>query len=135
MKARVRWIEPELIEPPHEVRDRAKLARLIDAMNADERWTHRPLLAIEDPVYGYVALTGSHRIAAAREVWAEIPVVVVDGGRAARRGLTVDLVGRQLRLFFRGRMLTDEDEKIAALRAIGDRAAARLMQMEIEANR
>lgn len=66
------WISPWAITPRHEVRDRGKLASLAEAM-AEDGWQGRPLLVIDDAVP--FALTGSHRIAAAREAeLQEVPV-------------------------------------------------------------
>lgn len=58
------------IRPPHEVRDQNKLAGLVAAYRAEQPVTPVVVLTDEDDDrYGY-ALCGSHRIAAAREVYA-----------------------------------------------------------------
>jgi len=70
-------IYPDLIKPAHEVRDTEKLATLVEAMESGG-WSGRSILA-----YRYAgtvcALTGSHRIAAARAACLdEIPVLVIE---------------------------------------------------------
>lgn len=65
------------IVPPHEARDAEKLAALAEDM-ATRGWIGRAILAI-DTGDGYVALTGSHRIAAAKVAGLEeIPVYAID---------------------------------------------------------
>jgi len=71
-------IDIQKIVPPHGARDTEKLTELIRSMCVDG-WVGAPIVAIE--VGGtFFALTGSHRIAAARatELW-EIPVEVIEG--------------------------------------------------------
>ena len=78
-------IDPEQIEPLHEVRNRA----ILDGLTADMKengWRGRPLLVIERES-DYVAWTGSHRIAAAIEAGlALVPCYVVDEGELLKRG-------------------------------------------------
>jgi ParB-like chromosome segregation protein Spo0J len=109
------------INPPHGVRDQAKLDTLVEGMRAGG-WTGRPLL-VERRGDGYQAWTGSHRIAAARKIShaMEVPVVVIDADKMEAAG--VDLSG-----------LTDDEDKLAALIEAGDTEAADLMRREIEAN-
>lgn len=69
------WIEPQhWIHPRHEVRNEEHLAILIQSMR-DYGWQGPPIV-----VYGQIALTGSHRLAAvamlrAEGVDVEIPTV------------------------------------------------------------
>jgi len=42
-----------------------------------EGWTGRPVIAFDDPAYGLMALTGSHRIAAARKAGIAVQVLVL----------------------------------------------------------
>ena len=64
------------IEPPHEVRDQKKLEDLAEKMRTSG-WQGRPILAI-DLGQGPEALTGSHRIAAAKMAGIDVPVIMVD---------------------------------------------------------
>ena len=72
-------ISPTLIYPPHEVRDEDKYEALVAGM-AKGGWSGRPVLAwraTEDDCVR--AITGSHRIAAARAAGLEtIPVLVIE---------------------------------------------------------
>lgn len=69
--------EPYYLQPPHEVRDGDKLARLTDSMRR-RGWQGRPLL-IRRVGDGWQALTGSHRIAAARAAELEtVPALAID---------------------------------------------------------
>lgn len=72
-------ISPARIAPPHRVTDRPKFEALVAAMSASG-WEGRPVLAWRCGDDGEVAaLTGSHRIAAAREAGLdEIPVLVIE---------------------------------------------------------
>lgn len=68
---------PKYIQPPHEVRDIKKLQKLTESMQKNG-WQGRPILAY-DVGRGAEALTGSHRIAAAKAAGIkEIPVMYVD---------------------------------------------------------
>lgn len=71
-----RTVDPCDIRPAHEVRDAAKLSTLTASMAANG-WSGRAILAYE--YAGSVcALTGSHRIAAARAAeLAEVPALVI----------------------------------------------------------
>ena len=72
-------ISPAHIAAPHRVTDRAKFDALVAAMTASG-WEGRPVLAWRCGEDGEVtALTGSHRIAAARKAGLdEIPVLIVE---------------------------------------------------------
>jgi hypothetical protein len=70
-------VEPRRVNPPHPVKNREKLRRLTEAMKADG-WDGRPVLAYRSGG-GYQAITGSHRIAAARAAGLErIPVLLIE---------------------------------------------------------
>lgn len=64
------------IQPVHEARDADKLAALISAMETGG-WQGRPLL-VQDAGNELWAVTGSHRLAAARKLEMEIPVVITE---------------------------------------------------------
>lgn len=117
------FVSADAIQPPHEVRDASKLAALVADMRANG-WTGRPLLVRAEN--GFEGWTGSHRIAAARLVLAqlraedcgasfEVPVVI----------LSADLAWDDYR---------DDDERLDALRETDDEDAIELMQAEVEAN-
>ncbi len=83
MEDQIEDLAPEEIEPPHEVKDEAKLADLIASMRAaDTGWVGRPLVVFGVPG-SYQAITGSHRLAAAREVMNTIPCVVLTDEQVA----------------------------------------------------
>jgi hypothetical protein len=70
-------LEPRRVTPLHEVRDADKFASLVAAMR-DGGWQGRPVLVTQWGD-GWVALTGSHRVAAAVEAGLdEIPCLATD---------------------------------------------------------
>ena len=75
--AREVQVNPHEVEPPHEVKNQDKYARLVEDMRAGG-WQGRPILAYMSGG-SMQALTGSHRIAAAREAGlAVVPVVLIE---------------------------------------------------------
>ena len=110
-------IDPQEIEPLHEVRNQA----LLDALTADMKengWRGRPLLVIERES-DYVAWTGSHRMAAAIEAGlALVPCYVIHEDELSKRGFhsTADHVM--------------DYERFEILKAIGDEEAIHLMRQE-----
>lgn len=69
-------VGPDRIQPWHEDHDSAKTDQLVESMTANG-WTGPPVVAIYndgDPI----AITGSHRIPAARRTETDIPVVDLD---------------------------------------------------------
>lgn len=76
-----RFLEPEAVTPPHEVKDQAKFRRLVESMSA-HGWEGRPLLGIEEEGGWIQLLTGSHRFAAAQEAGIDIPISVIAGADA-----------------------------------------------------
>lgn len=119
------------IIPLHEVRDAAKLARLVESMDS-AGWQGRPLLVVADGNGAYVAMTGSHRHAAAVAAGLEsVPCVVVPAGGDLYVNWRNDVVmanGSE-----DGNRLTDDDERLAACRTLGLDVAAALIATEIEA--
>lgn len=69
-------INAGMILPPHEVEDEEKLAMLIDSMSKNG-WVGNPIAAYNS-FCGIQALTGSHRIAAAKELDIDIPVYITE---------------------------------------------------------
>jgi hypothetical protein len=121
-------LNPSSIQPPHEVRDSAKLARLVSEMESNG-WMGRPVLVIEEcdedgnEIEGcYVALTGSHRLAAAKQAdLYTVPVFCFSAASLVANGYsTTDL--------------WDDDVNLSILREIGEAEAAELMAAEIAAN-
>ena len=120
-------VSPKSIRPLHEVRDEAKLLMLVEAMQAGG-WTGRPLLVVDEGGGDYVALTGSHRLAAALESGlSEVPVVVVP--QCER--LTVEPVLGGVDVCFDGVRLSEDDERLAAMEELGHEVAAHMMRVEM----
>lgn len=115
------YTSPKSIVPPHEVRDKNKLVNLTESMKSGG-WEGRPILYY-DVGRGPEALTGSHRIAAAKKAGIdEIPVVKVQ-----------DEIGDYLD--DKGRSIIDMSHESADdiskfLRDFGDEDAADLMMLE-----
>lgn len=81
--ADVECIDPEGIRPVHEARDPRVLTPLLESMKRSG-WLGRPLLAVVRDDGSLQALTGSHRLHAAKEArLATVPTLVVDGDDAA----------------------------------------------------
>lgn len=103
------------ITPRHEVRDVAHRDAIAASMSEDG-WIGRPLVVV-DSGDGYLALTGSHRLAAARLAGLdEVPVLVAvlpDGA---------EVRGEDIRV--RGCRLTDQEELLEMLRESDPDAAA-----------
>lgn len=113
----IQHIDPWELVPPHEPRE--DFAELVDSMGEDG-WTGRPLLIVEDATGTYHAWTGSHRIAAAREVGLEsVPCYIVDEA-------DINLVGHSATDVF----LADW-ERLEVIRKIDDEAAIELMAAEV----
>ncbi|MBQ2671156.1 MAG: hypothetical protein IJG06_10480, partial [Clostridia bacterium] len=53
-------------------------------------WNGRPLVVIDNGNEGHIALTGSHRIAAAKEAGIEVPAIVLDNTEDTARLIDVD---------------------------------------------
>jgi len=117
----VEYKRPKAIEPPHGVRDQKKLDSLVESMK-EKGWVGRPILAY-DIGRGPEALTGSHRIQAARKAGIdEIPVVMVDN----EIGNYIDEAGESIS----EASYKDADEVSDFLRKFGDKDAADLMMLE-----
>ncbi len=82
-------IDPEQIEPLHEVRRPALVHDLASDMS-ENGWQGRPLLVIERES-GYVAWTGTHRIAAAKRAkLSGVPCYVLHESELLRRGFEAE---------------------------------------------
>lgn len=108
------------IEPPHEVRDTKKLNDLVEKMK-EHGWNGRPILAV-DLGQGPEALTGSHRIAAAKIAGIDVPTVMVDPDIADYE----DEDGKTIR----DMMYEDADVMADFIRKFGDESAADLVDKE-----
>jgi len=113
--------EPKNLIEIHTARNQKNLNTLISAMKKNG-WNGRPIL-IYDNGNGSFALTGSHRIAAAREANILVPIKNVDAEKFAsqleKEGLTFDeLIG------------SGDDRVTDFLRRAGDLESARLMEAE-----
>jgi ParB-like chromosome segregation protein Spo0J len=110
-------IDPAEITPLHEVR----IESLLDGLTADMKengWQGRPLLVIKRPS-GFLAWTGSHRIAAAIKAGlAAVPCYVLEERKLIRRGFHAT----------QGHVL--DYERLEILRKIGDEQAIHLMWQE-----
>ena len=72
-------LDPNNIVPLHDAHDADKLTKLIDSMTTNG-WSGAPIVVIPGRDYGWgpgnpQAITGSHRIAAARETGIDIPTI------------------------------------------------------------
>jgi hypothetical protein len=102
------------ILPFHEVRHARKMRTLAERMSASG-WQGRPLLAVET-VQGIQALTGSHRLAAARKAGlSTVPVYVITVSE------------RDAKFLLRG----DDHKRLYLLELLGLKDAAQLMIEEI----
>jgi hypothetical protein len=110
-------IDPREIEPLHGVRDQTLLDNLATGMK-QSGWQGRPLLVI-DRESGYLAWTGSHRIAAAIEAGLSlVPCYVIDER---------ELLDRR---FDPARDHVMDYERLQILMSIGDAGAINLMWQE-----
>jgi hypothetical protein len=115
----ITFINPEEIQPLHEVLRvrQGFLKGLVDDMKKNG-WRGRALLVIERES-GYLAWTGSHRIAAARTAGLEaVPCYVLHERKLIRRGF--DALWGHVADF----------ERLEILRKIGDEQAIHLMWLE-----
>ena len=109
------------IEPPHNVRDAKKLLSLTESMK-NTGWQGRPILTY-DVGRGEEALTGSHRIKAAREANIEVPIYRIEnaGNYVDKNGKSIVDVG-----------FMELDDQVKWLNKFGDKNAAKLLKQEPE---
>jgi len=111
--------EVKRITPPHEVRDTEKLESLVASMKKNG-WQGRPILAF-DVGNGLEALTGTHRLAAAKQAGIkDVPVLKISDDI----GNYADEYGRSIR------DISDEEDVLEYLKNFGDKDAFKLMRME-----
>lgn len=109
----------------HGVRDKKKR----DALQADMElrgWSGRPVLAYRDDSGAVFALTGSHRIAAARAADIDVPIVLVSDASMQQ----VDEIGRYLPEIA-GK---DDNDLLQFFENAGDKRSAELMRLEVRSN-
>jgi len=117
-------VDPEYILPPNPAWPPSVRALAEDMRQRG--WVGRPIVAVffkyDDML---TALTGSHRIAAARDAGIEVPIVEVDGSSLSNRFL------EKL-----GSGALDDEERLSLLRASlgGKHPAVRLLQEEVRLN-
>ncbi len=124
-------VDPEHIEPPHEV-DRPEALSKIEKRMSKEGWVGRPILVV-DGVQGLSAVTGSHRIQAARNLGIKIPIIKLD---AEKLNIWIDKdPDNYHRLFDEyGLPYASADRITESLREIGDTRAFKVFSGEIRAN-
>jgi len=84
-------------------------------------------MQVGDALY---ALTGSHRIEAAKRLDIEVPYMVVDPAKVEAFAIKTDMsVDEMLRRYM------DDDDKLIMLKEIGDLEAVRLLEVELEMRR
>lgn len=69
-------LDPYEIQPLNAITDQSKYEKMVEDMET-EGYKGAPIVAMENGNEGYIALTGSHRIYAARKAGIDIPVVVI----------------------------------------------------------
>lgn len=114
------YVSPKKLFPPHEVRDQRKLSKLTDSM-IKNGWQGRPILVV-DLGQGDEAITGSHRIAAAKDAGIDVPVVRVD----ADIGDYINDSGESIR----DAMYMDADDMAEFFEKAGYQDAAKIMRLE-----
>lgn len=67
-------LDPYEIQPLNAITDQAKYEKMVEDMET-EGYKGAPIVAMENGNEGYIALTGSHRIYAARRAGIDIPKV------------------------------------------------------------
>src|ERR1700753_448665 len=117
------YLEAKRIEPVNSVTDPKKLEGLIERFREDG-WNGRPILVIKGHHNGVQALTGSHRIYAAKKAGIEVPVVEVNPEilyHTDEEGRSIDDLSRY-----------EDSALVHFLREFGDEKAAELVEIEIE---
>jgi hypothetical protein len=128
-------MDAENIEPLHEFRDEKKLKKLIDSMRTDG-WQGRPILVLDSNALQQ-ALTGSHRITAAKSLGMQIPVLLFEStGVTSYYDEWYDEIVELWDTVING----DDCERLKALESlfesgeIEDEEVVKLMASELEAN-
>lgn len=77
-------LDPQEITTQNEVRDPGMRDYLVQQFEKGG-WDGRPIVAYDNGGNGYVALTGSHRVAAAAEAGIQVPAVLIESQEAIAR--------------------------------------------------
>lgn len=77
-------LDPQEITTQNEVRDPGMRDYLVQQFE-ENGWDGRPIVAYDNGGNGYVALTGSHRVAAAAEAGIQVPAVLIESQEAIAR--------------------------------------------------
>lgn len=77
-------LDPQEITTQNEVRDPGMRDYLVQQFE-ENGWNGRPIVAYGNGGNGYVALTGSHRVAAAAEAGIQVPAVLIESQEAIAR--------------------------------------------------
>jgi hypothetical protein len=117
------YVDASTIEPPHEARDRKKLEYLVERMKVSG-WQGRPILTV-NLGNGLEALSGSHRIRAAKLAGISVPTISIDPDIADYEDENEKTI--------RDAMWWDADEQADFLEKAGKFDAANLMRAEHEA--
>ncbi len=111
------------IEPLHEVRDLNKFNEILTSMKKSG-WIGRPLLLAEG-CNGLQALTGSHRLAAAKSLGMDALTYILDSDLLETFCEENDMTLDEITYF-------DEDKMLVALEKIGDKEAIEIYKIERE---
>lgn len=106
----MRMLEPTSLVELHGVKDNTKFASIVESMK-ENGWVGRPIAA-QDTGNGIFALTGSHRIAAARVADIAVPCYVYEG--------ELDLTAA-----------VDDDERLEMAEESGDQELVDLLDFEV----
>ena len=113
----IEYISLEQITPLHELRSSQHLQDLVDDMR-ENGWRGRPLLVIER-AEDYLAWTGSHRLAAAKDARIiSVPCYVLAESELTSRGFDAE----------HGHV--EDYERLAILQKVGDDTALAIMWQE-----
>ena len=70
-------LDPNSIRPINEITDQSLYEYLVEQFS-ENGYSGRPVVVLDNQNEGYLALTGSHRIFAAREAGVDVPAVIVE---------------------------------------------------------
>ena len=121
-------ILPENISYLHEVTSTKKRDALVKLMEKDG-WVGPPILVADSPARGTLALTGSHRVAAARKAGVEVPVKHIESKDIEKWiDETTEFFQADVDDFISGR----NEDRLERLLEIGNKDDIALMRYEID---
>jgi hypothetical protein len=122
------------IETPNKVTDKELYKSLVTSMEVDG-WKGAPVLAVDKGDGVYTALTGSHRIYAARKVGIDVPVALIDADKLKKwLDEDPDNFDRAFDRYSNFRVDDARGETESVLAEIGDSNALKLYQSELQKN-